>query len=51
MLGAAAHTALPRPNTASPDRYAHRGPSLVSSELTVVAATTDATRYTVVTHA
>ena len=51
MVGAAAHTRLPAPNTLRPNRYDHRGPNRISSECTVVAATTDATRYTVVTHA
>ena len=35
----------------APIRYADRGPNRASSALTVVAATTDATRYTVVTQA
>ena len=51
MLGASAHTELPAAKTVSPSRYARLGPSLISSEWTVVAATTDATRYTVVTQA
>ena len=51
IVGATAHARLPTPNTLSPNRYDHRGPSRVNSEWTVVAATTDATRYTVVTHA
>ena len=51
MVGATAHAKLPTPNTLRPNRYDHRGPSRVSSAWTVVAATTDATRYTVVTHA
>ena len=52
MVGAtrAQHTAERRTRSA-PDRYADRGPSRVSSALTVVAATTEATRYTVVTQA
>ena len=51
MLGAAAQPRLPTPNTLRPRRYDHRGPSRISSECTVVAATTEPTRYTVVTHA
>ena len=51
MVGASAHTTLPNPNTAAPTRYADRGPNRASSALTVVAATTEATRYTVVTQA
>ena len=44
MLGAAAHTTLPIPNTASPKRNDNRGPTRSSAVLTVVAATTDPTR-------
>src|SRR5690349_10315815 len=51
IVGAAAHARLPVPNTLRPNRYAQRGPSRNSSECTVVAATTEATRYTVVTQA
>lgn len=51
MLGASAHPRLPAPNTVSATRYATRGPRRISTECTVVAATTEATRYTVVTHA
>ena len=51
MAGAKAHTRLPIPNTPMLSRYANRGPNRVSSASTVVAAATDATRYTVVTHA
>ena len=51
MLGAIAHPKLPSPNTLSPNRYAHLGPSRINTGCTVVAAITDPTRYTVVTHA
>ena len=51
MLGAVAHTTLPIPKTASPNRYDARAPTRNSAALTVVAATTDPTRYRVVTHA
>ncbi len=51
MVGATAHAMLPTPNTLRANRYDHRGPSRVNVACTVVAATTDATRYTVVTHA
>ncbi len=49
IVGASAQNRLPSANTASPQRYAHRGPTRASTALTVVAATTEATRYTVVT--
>src|ERR1700722_1022457 len=49
--GAPAHARLPPPNTLRPNRYAHPDPNRVNSECTVVAATTEPTRYTVVTHA
>src|ERR1700758_2256691 len=51
MLGAAPHTRLETPNRASPNRYDERGPIRTSSGLTIVAATTDPTRYKVVTQA
>src|SRR5580693_1246841 len=51
MLGAAAHTTLPIPKAANPNRYDERAPSRSRAALTVVAAITDPTRYRVVTHA
>ena len=51
MVRAAAQARLPAPNTLRPNRYANRGPNRIKSEWTVVAATTEPTRYTVVTHA
>lgn len=51
MLGAAAHTRLARPKTANPIRYDERAPTRSNIVLTVVAATTDPTRYRVVTQA
>ena len=44
MLGATVQTTLPIPNTNNPNRYDHRGPTRSSAALTVVAATTEATR-------
>ena len=51
MLGATAQTRLATPKTASPIRYDARGPTRSSIGLTVVAATTDPTRYSVITQA
>ena len=45
------HTTLPIPNTLSPNKNDHRAPTRSSIALTVAAATTDPTRYSVVTHA
>ena len=51
MFGATAHTTLAVPKTASPLRNDARAPIRSSIELTVVAATTDPTRYSVTTQA
>ena len=51
MLGALPHTRLATPNTASPVRYDARAPTRTSIGLTSVAATTEPTRYSVVTQA
>jgi hypothetical protein len=51
MVGAAPHARLETPKTASPIRYDGRAPTRTSIGLTMVAATTDPTRYRVVTHA
>jgi hypothetical protein len=51
MLGAAAHIALATPKTASAVINDERAPMRVSIEFTVVAETTEPTRYSVVTQA
>ncbi|GBG38604.1 hypothetical protein NJB14197_34750 [Mycobacterium montefiorense] len=51
MFGASAHTTLAMPKTASPHRNAERAPMRSRKAFTVAAATTDPTRYRVVTHA
>jgi len=51
MLGAAPHARLATPNSASPVRYDDRAPTRTSIGWTMVAETTDPTRYRVVTHA
>ncbi len=49
--GASAHTAVPIAKESSAPRYDSRGPHRISTAPTVVAAITEATRYTVVTQA
>ncbi|GJO15137.1 hypothetical protein NJB1907E90_41420 [Mycobacterium marinum] len=49
MFCAAAQTRLAKPNTVSPIRYDMRAPTFSSIALTVVAETTEPTRYRVVT--
>ena len=44
MVGATVASRLPIPNTPRLSRYDHRGPNRVNVALTVVAATTEATR-------
>jgi hypothetical protein len=51
IVGAAAHARLPAPKTLRPNKYDHRGPSRITVACTVVAVTTEETRYTVVTQA
>ena len=51
MFGASAHANVPTPKMASVSRYDARGPNLTRSGLTAVAATTEPTRYTAITHA
>lgn len=51
MLGAMPQTRLAAANTANPNRYDARGPTRIRTVLTNVAATTDPTRYSVVTQA
>jgi hypothetical protein len=51
MEGASAHTAVPPAKDSRDTRYDRRGPNRINTAPTVVAAITEATRYTVVTQA
>ena len=51
MFGASAQPNVPTPKTVSVSRYDARGPNRTRSGLTAVAATTEPTRYTAITHA